>query len=152
MLGSNPSARAMAGHQQEHLLLTGAPVPQEFQLMFCPQSDKPMQPETYKISKNYEEPRAVCHLAIFTGLDDSFAAYQGLRAPRSTPGYFMGAPLGRRAHISKRRNLGNDKIGAQRKSLERFPKEQRILTGCESLVCHISRCSRIPSGCAPLQK
>jgi hypothetical protein len=83
MLGSNPSARAMAGHQQEHLLLTGAPVPQESQLMFCPQSDKPMQPETYKISKNYEEPRAVCHLAIFTGLGAPLATDQGFRSLRS---------------------------------------------------------------------
>jgi hypothetical protein len=95
MLGSNPSARAMAGHQQEHLLLTGAPVPQEFQLMFCPQSDKPMQPETYKISKNYEEPRAVCHLAIFTGLGAPLATTQGWseRSERN-PWLLYGRPVG----------------------------------------------------------
>jgi len=48
------------------------------------------------------------YLAL-TGLDGAFANYQGLRAPRSTPGYFICAPLGRRAHIPKCRNLGNDK-------------------------------------------
>jgi hypothetical protein len=67
MLGSNPSARTMAGHQQEHLRLTRCSCSSEFQLMFCPQSDKPMPSERYKISKNYEEPRSVCHLARSAG-------------------------------------------------------------------------------------
>jgi hypothetical protein len=40
MLGSNPSARTMAGHHKEHLSTAGAPFPNDL-LMSCPKAINP---------------------------------------------------------------------------------------------------------------
>jgi len=54
MLGSNPSARTDGGTSPGASVINRCSCPQEFQRMSCPQSDKPMPLNYYKISKNHE--------------------------------------------------------------------------------------------------
>jgi hypothetical protein len=77
MLGSNPSARTDGGTSAGASALNRCSCSQEFQMMFCPKSDKPMPHENYKISKNHNERCAIWqYLQGLMLLGDTF---QGLR-------------------------------------------------------------------------
>jgi hypothetical protein len=95
MLGSNPSARTDGGTSAGASALNRCSCSQEFQMMFCPKSDKPMPHENYKISKNHNERCAIWQ--YLQGWAPHLPLTRGCaRSARSTPGYYIYTPLGRR--------------------------------------------------------